>query len=493
MSRRELVRIGCVLAALAMGTLGCWAAEAPPDLPRPDGKPADMSKPVSVFILLGQSNMVGMGKKASLEAAVKEKKKYPYLVDDAGAWTVRKDVRNVRVMCSGSGPWKTYQNEWMTISGNTIGPEIGIGHYLGNFLDAPVMILKSCIGNRALSWDLLPPGAEGYAGNPDLPRKPKDVKEWYAGVQYDGDVRAALDVLADLNTYYPEAKKHEVAGFFFWQGEKDCGNADWANRYEQNLVQFIKALRKDFECPDAKFVLGTLGEATKGMGGNGGKVLDAQLAVDGSSGKYSEFKGNVATVYANPLSMGGSGNGHYGGNAETYMNVGEAMGQAMVELLKTDARSAGSKGAKTRTPALAAPQARQARKLAPGKAEELNGLLLKELLDLSAADRLKPVLLPLSLTRASVSLVSVQEDNTLTFRSDTGKTVAIPSANLKPVDFANLAVLVTQLKPDSRDAFALAGAYLESLGRVDVADKKFAEAGPEAAERMKAFFEPQGP
>ena len=27
-----------------------------------DGKPADMSKPVQVFILLGQSNMVGAGK-----------------------------------------------------------------------------------------------------------------------------------------------------------------------------------------------------------------------------------------------------------------------------------------------------------------------------------------------------------------------------------------------------------------------------------------------
>ena len=57
---------------------------------------------------------------------------------------------------------------------------------------------------------------------------------------------------------------------------------------------------------------------------------------DGESGKYKEFKGNVATVYTNPLSMGGSSNGHYGGNAETYMNVGEAMGKAMVELLRKD-------------------------------------------------------------------------------------------------------------------------------------------------------------
>ena len=72
----------------------------------------------------------------------------------------------------------------------------------------------------------------------------------------------------------------------------------------------------------------------KTCGGNGGKVLEAQLAVDGSTGKYPEFKGNVATVYANPLSQGGSGNGHYNGNAETYMDVGEAMGKAMADLLK---------------------------------------------------------------------------------------------------------------------------------------------------------------
>lgn len=42
----------------------------------------------------------------------------------------------------------------------------------------------------------------------------------------------------------------------------------------------------------------------------------------------------MATVYTHPLSRGGASNSHYGGNAETYMNVGEAMGQAMVELLR---------------------------------------------------------------------------------------------------------------------------------------------------------------
>ena len=52
--------------------------------------------------------------------------------------------------------------------------------------------------------------------------------------------------------------------------------------------------------------------------------------------KYPALKGTVATVYTNPLSMGSASNAHYGGNAKTYMNVGEAMGRAMVDLLKAD-------------------------------------------------------------------------------------------------------------------------------------------------------------
>ena len=322
-------------------------ADVPDQLPKPDGKPADITKPVQVYILLGQSNMVGMGKIAggegSLENAVKMKKKYSYLVDDAGQWSERKDVRFVRMM-SGKGP---LNNEWLNIKTcKTIGPEFGIGHHVGHAVDAPVMILKCCIGNRSLGWDLLPPGSErfeeggkvyaGYKDSPDSWAKGTEPKAigWYAGKQYDDDTADAKKVLADLEKHYPGATKYEVAGFFFWQGEKDGGNAVHASHYEQNLVQFIKQLRKDFKAPDAKFVLATLGEAKKGSEGNGGKVLNAQLTVDGSSGKYPEFKGNVATVYTNPLSLGGSGNSHYGGNAETYMNVGEAMGQAMVELLK---------------------------------------------------------------------------------------------------------------------------------------------------------------
>ena len=94
---RAYKRAALVLAALLASNLTLLAAELPKVLPDPDGKEADMSKPVQVYILLGQSNMLGFGKiagaKGSLENAVKVKKKYLYLVDDEGKWTVRKAVR----------------------------------------------------------------------------------------------------------------------------------------------------------------------------------------------------------------------------------------------------------------------------------------------------------------------------------------------------------------------------------------------------------------
>ena len=149
-------------------------------------------------------------------------------------------------------------------------------------------------------------------------------------MQYDGDVARAKQVLKELDKYYPQAKEYEIAGFFWWQGDKDRYNSGHASRYEQNLVHLIKQLRKDFDAPDAKFVCATLGQTSKDSKGAERQILDGQLAVDGETGKYKEFKGNVASVYSHPLSQGGASNSHYGGNAETYMNIGEAMGKAMV-------------------------------------------------------------------------------------------------------------------------------------------------------------------
>jgi hypothetical protein len=307
---------------------------------KPDGKPADMQKPVKIFVLMGQSNMVGLGNKAILEKAVKEKKKYPYLVDKDGNWVARQDVRFVRF---GQGQGLMF-NDWLTAGGGgTIGPEPGMGEILGNEIDAPVMLLKTCSGGRSLGWDYLPPGSERfeeggtiYAGYKDSPAswpkgtEPKPIG-WYAGKQYDDEMPFIKEALADIGKFYPGAAKFEIAGFFWWQGEKDGMNAVHAANYEKNITAFIKALRKDLNCPNAKFVMGTIGDAVKG---SGNQVMEGQFAVDGNSGKHPEFKGNVATVYTHDMAQGGSGGSHYGGNSEVYMDVGEAMGKAMVGLLK---------------------------------------------------------------------------------------------------------------------------------------------------------------
>ena len=52
-----------MLVALAMALHGLVAVakDVSVNLPRPDGKPGNPAKPVKVYILAGQSNMVGLG------------------------------------------------------------------------------------------------------------------------------------------------------------------------------------------------------------------------------------------------------------------------------------------------------------------------------------------------------------------------------------------------------------------------------------------------
>ena len=326
------------------------------------GESADMSKPVQVFIIMGQSNTLEMGKvkgdkEGSLEYAVKSEKLYPFMVDGSGNWSKRMDVRNVHTQGSGGpgGRGGVRRNDWLTVSGGKIGIEQGIGHHLGDALDAPVLVLKSSIGNRSLGWDLLPPGSPRHevvttdkkTGNKvtlvtpahnDEVRHPSWTKgevpappshTWHAGLQYLGDVARAKKVLSELDKHYPGATKYEVAGFLWWQGDKDRYNEAHATVYGKNLKQLFKALRKEFNAPKAKMVVATLGQTNKEKASGNEKLI-----IDGMFAFGDSHKREAAVVYTNPISMGSSSNAHYGGNAKTYMNVGLAMGEAMVKLIK---------------------------------------------------------------------------------------------------------------------------------------------------------------
>ena len=300
----------------------------------PDGKSPDISKAVKVFILMGQDNMVGYGKIDLLKGIAP--KKYPYLIKD-GKWTTRKDVRNVRFSCSSKS--KLLLNDWLTVSkgagfGRYIGPEIAIGNYLGEAIEAPVLILKVCISRRHLAHELLPPSAPGYAGSKKPPRRMIPGAGWYAGIQYDIDVSNAMKVIKNIGTYYPGANKCEVAGFFFWHGYYDAKNNLHTEKYEKNLVHLIKDLRKDFNAAKAPFVCATMGQSRKEDADNNAKITNAQLAVDGKAGNYLEFKDNVATFYSHPVAKQKRADRKYDYDPEVFMNVGEGMGKAMLELLE---------------------------------------------------------------------------------------------------------------------------------------------------------------
>lgn len=375
----------CVCGAVA--NIPYTTPTKPPTLPpiptpvTPAPKKWD-GKPVQVYIMMGQSNMLGEGKilgpeKTTLESAVFEQGKFPWL-KNGKTWNIFPDMRNVFIMGSGNATFNHSQlqhNEWLTPdygdklkSGtgrghSTIGPEFGIADFGGSFKQDNVMLLKSCIGDRALGWDLLPPGTPRhdftdsrgttwtYAGYKDSPEKwiKNQTKPapmgWYAGEQWDGDTANAQYILDHIADFFPRegggASKYEIAGFFWWQGDKDSRDEGLSAAYEANLVNFIKVVRKTFNAPNAPFVTAALGQTPLNSTGLDGEILTAMLNV-GCNGetqgaqtkcKYPEFKGNVAAVYTHPLlNTPGSSGAHYSGDAITYMNIGVAMGAEMAKM-----------------------------------------------------------------------------------------------------------------------------------------------------------------
>lgn len=322
--------------------------------------------PFKITYLNNQANGLGwvarMDIPGTLKTVVNHDGKFQYLVDDEGNFVPRDDVWYKGVVTATA-------DKWLNIgcgAGNSIGPELGFGHMVGNFHDEPVLIIKASQGNRSLSWDFLPPGSERFeitddegvtwvhAGYKDSPSRwvkgtePEPIN-WYAGKQYDDCFNAAKDVLANFDKKFPEwaGRGYEIAGFGWWQGHKDggeqgTGSAGWAaKRYEQNLTHLINTLRKEFDAPDAPFVVATCGfGGGKGWepGSSADTIWNAQMNVSDPA-KHPQFKGTVSSVdtrpfYRPPEISPRNQSFHYHGNAETYMLVGEAMGQAMVQLQK---------------------------------------------------------------------------------------------------------------------------------------------------------------
>lgn len=136
------------------------------------------------------------------------------------------------------------------------------------------------------------------------------------------------------------------------------------------------------------------------------------------------------------------------------------------------------------------PQVRPARTLSAERRALLDRSLRNALVALNAQGELKPVPLNLSFTQARVWLKRMTQDGTLTLQAVDGeRTVDVPWDSLRDADLATLAMLIGTLKPESTDAQALVGMYMELLGRVQEADRRFERAGPESTRKLAQLFE----
>jgi hypothetical protein len=161
-----------------------------------------------------------------------------------------------------------------------------------------------------------------------------DLKTYLqSGQEYLELVNAVNDSLAQLPRFLPgyTDQGYEIAGLVWFHGISDSQSPAHMAAYEKNLANLIRDLRRDLEAPAMPVVVAAVAY-------DNGKIHDAQMAV-GDPAKYPEFSGNVRSVDTRPfvraaeLSPGGYA-WAYQSHAETFLEIGEAFGKAMLELLE---------------------------------------------------------------------------------------------------------------------------------------------------------------
>ena len=220
-------------------------------------EPAAAAKPpLKVFILAGQSNMEGHGvikgrpgQKGTLEALSQDPAsaaRYKHLLDKEGNWIVRDDA------------WiRFYDNKGNLAVGGfagrgAIGPELGFGWGVGDYLDEQVLLIKFGPGGTSLAGPWRPPSSGGTD---------KKARGPGVGDEYDKMIAGVKRQLANLKADFPDydGKGYEIVGFGWHQGWNDGCSANLVAEYEKNMANFIRDVRKDLGVPTLPFVIGGSG------------------------------------------------------------------------------------------------------------------------------------------------------------------------------------------------------------------------------------------
>ncbi len=173
---------------------------------------------VKVFLLAGQSNMVGTGNITELPSELK--------------------AAQQRVIIYTAG---TYSYGWTMLqpgtgaSTGTFGPEVSFGRDMSAaFPSETLAIIKVAWIGSALAYDWRPPSAGGSVG------------QYYT--TFVNEVRKALAA-------FPSGNTPEIRGMCWMQGESDASNIYPASEYESNLRCFIQDVRAEFGVQTMPFVI----------------------------------------------------------------------------------------------------------------------------------------------------------------------------------------------------------------------------------------------
>ena len=72
-------------------------------------------------------------------------------------------------------------------------------------------------------------------------------------------IHAVLNNLEDNHPDYDPDAGYEIAGFVWFQGFNDQFSPEFRENYKDNMISFIKDVRKEYRVPNMPFIIGVLG------------------------------------------------------------------------------------------------------------------------------------------------------------------------------------------------------------------------------------------
>ena len=225
-----------------------------------------------VFLLGGQSNMVGQGSNVELTP--------PYNAPQA-------DV-------------KFWAGHWVSLApgyGNNsshFGPEVAFGRAIADALPGDdIYLVKYAADGTALYNDWSPSG----------------------GPQYNAFMNTTGAALANLDN---AGVQYEISGMLWMQGESDAVEQQ-GPAYEANLRNFIADMRTRFDTPEMPFVIGRVLSYYGGSNGHAAIVRAAQVTVADTTANVSWIDTDSFSV-VDPV----SNPGHYGTSGQLDLGNGFA-------------------------------------------------------------------------------------------------------------------------------------------------------------------------